>query len=369
MKLNANFCLALLITGVSSPAISQQSTAPNLFEPVPVNQISSFHQDLAAVRQDNVFINFDLLGDRAEFGQTNPVVNLNLFEDVNILATFESAEVVYGGGQIFNYSIGDHDFFYASFSVLTGAVSGVVRSESGELYTIGNVGNGQFTVSEINKSLYEECGVNQSHVISTPSPLGGGSGRADGHTSHLMITFTSDCVTAEGGIDGANTLANLAVSEMNRGLSQGDSTFRVNLAHTYEDATYTQSGDQSTDLSNYRYTGGGLDDVFALRDAYGADFCELFIANYGTGVAYVGCTNNPDAMFSVGKNTRVAATYTLAHEIGHNIRLGLLSASSTGLFVVFNTATTTVGFLDPHDVERRTISRALFIKFTYLLDY
>ena len=60
---------------------------------------------------------------------------------------------------------------------------------------------------------------------------------------------------------------------------------------------------------------------------------------------------------------------SVTHEIGHNIRLGLLSASSTGLFVVFNTATTTVGFLDPHDVERRTISRALFIKFTYLLDY
>ena len=56
-------------------------------------------------------------------------------------------------------------------------------------------------------------------------------------------------------------------------------------------------------------------------------------------------------------------------EIGHNVRLGLLSTSSTGLFVVFNTGTTTRDFLDPHDVERRTISRALFIKFTHLLDY
>ena len=60
---------------------------------------------------------------------------------------------------------------------------------------------------------------------------------------------------------------------------------------------------------------------------------------------------------------------SVTHEIGHNIRLGLLSTSSTGFFVVFNTATTTVGFLDPHDVERRTISRGLFIKFTHLLDY
>ena len=60
---------------------------------------------------------------------------------------------------------------------------------------------------------------------------------------------------------------------------------------------------------------------------------------------------------------------SVTDEIGHNIRLGLLSTSSTGLFVVFNTGTSTRDFLDPHDVERRTISRALLIKFTRLLDY
>jgi hypothetical protein len=56
-------------------------------------------------------------------------------------------------------------------------------------------------------------------------------------------------------------------------------------------------------------------------------------------------------------------------QIGHNIRLGLLSTSSTGLFVVFNTANATRDYLDPHQVERRTLSRALFVKFNYLLDY
>ena len=56
-------------------------------------------------------------------------------------------------------------------------------------------------------------------------------------------------------------------------------------------------------------------------------------------------------------------------QIGHNIRLGLLSTSSTGLFIVFNTATSTRDYFDPHDVQRRTMSRALFVKFNYLLDY
>jgi hypothetical protein len=56
-------------------------------------------------------------------------------------------------------------------------------------------------------------------------------------------------------------------------------------------------------------------------------------------------------------------------QIGHNIRLGLLSTSSTGLFVVFNTANATRDYFDPHQVERRTLSRALFVKFNYLFDY
>ena len=59
----------------------------------------------------------------------------------------------------------------------------------------------------------------------------------------------------------------------------------------------------------------------------------------------------------------------ITRQLGHNIRLGLLSTSSTGFFLVYNTTTLTRDFLDPHDVQRRTLSRALFFKFNYLLDY
>ena len=57
------------------------------------------------------------------------------------------------------------------------------------------------------------------------------------------------------------------------------------------------------------------------------------------------------------------------NQIGHNLRLGLLSTSSTGFFVVYNTGIATRDFLDPHGIERRTATRALFVKFNYLLDY
>ena len=57
------------------------------------------------------------------------------------------------------------------------------------------------------------------------------------------------------------------------------------------------------------------------------------------------------------------------NQLTHNIRLGLLSKSSTGLFVVYNTGMLMRDYLDPHSVERRLETQAFFIKFNYLLDY
>ena len=58
-----------------------------------------------------------------------------------------------------------------------------------------------------------------------------------------------------------------------------------------------------------------------------------------------------------------------SQSLSHNIRLGLLSSSSTGLFVVFNTNNATSSFIDSHRIPRRTLTRAFFIKFNHLLDY
>ena len=60
---------------------------------------------------------------------------------------------------------------------------------------------------------------------------------------------------------------------------------------------------------------------------------------------------------------------SVARQIGHNVRLAFLSTSSTGLFVVFNTAHASYQFNDPHGMDRRTLSRALIIKFNHLLDF
>jgi len=324
--------LPLLLAGAPLAAAQQQAPPPSLFELVPASEITRFHDDPAAIRQDNVSLNEDLLlSERLGLG-TVEEITLNLFPDVSYTGTHAETELAYGGGYVVRYDLGDGGWDYAAFSVLNDAVSGVVHVGE-RIFTIGNVGDGELTVSEVDPALYEPCGVDASHKVGASKLNGAGGGRASGHTAHIMVVFTDDCVTAEGGIDGANSLANLAVSEMNRALAQGDGLLRVNLVHTYE-TVYTQSGSQSTDLGRLRDTSDGyMDEVHGFRDAYGADFVELFIANYGSGVAYVNCDGTSGwagNAFSVGKNTRVAATYTLAHELGHNMGLQHDAANSGG---------------------------------------
>jgi len=57
------------------------------------------------------------------------------------------------------------------------------------------------------------------------------------------------------------------------------------------------------------------------------------------------------------------------NQVGSNIRLAILSTSSTGFFLVYNTRVATVDYFDPHERERLTLSRALFFKFSYLFDF
>ncbi|MBI1898528.1 MAG: carbohydrate binding family 9 domain-containing protein, partial [Acidobacteria bacterium] len=57
------------------------------------------------------------------------------------------------------------------------------------------------------------------------------------------------------------------------------------------------------------------------------------------------------------------------NQLGTNIRLALLSTSSTGLFLVYNSRVATIDYFDPHEIPRRTLSRALFVKFNYLFDF
>ena len=57
------------------------------------------------------------------------------------------------------------------------------------------------------------------------------------------------------------------------------------------------------------------------------------------------------------------------NQVGTNIRFALLSTSSNGLYIVYNTRAATTDYLDPHGRDRITQSRALLVKYNYLFDF
>jgi hypothetical protein len=57
------------------------------------------------------------------------------------------------------------------------------------------------------------------------------------------------------------------------------------------------------------------------------------------------------------------------NQIGINLRLGLLSTSSTGLFLVYNSRVATFDYTDPYEVVRRTLNRGFLVKYSYLFDF
>ena len=57
------------------------------------------------------------------------------------------------------------------------------------------------------------------------------------------------------------------------------------------------------------------------------------------------------------------------HQVATNVRFALLSTSSNGLYVVYNTNAITVDYTDPHDTDRTTLGRALLIKYSYRFSF
>ena len=58
-----------------------------------------------------------------------------------------------------------------------------------------------------------------------------------------------------------------------------------------------------------------------------------------------------------------------ANQVSTNIRFALLSTSSNGLYIVYNSRWATMDYLDPHGQDRFTQSRALLVKYNYLFDF
>jgi len=312
--------LAFLAGGLS--AQTPTSGPPELFRDTLTTR--SYAEE-GATRQRNVTISQALLNGDDRNGVEPGAVTLNLFPNARYEARYLRTEPAFQNGYVVLYAIaGGSSYDYAAISVVGDAVSGTVRFGD-DLYTIRHVGDGELTISQVDELQLAPCG----GAFDPPPTQEIGPGQPGfsprgmvSETIDLLIVYTTNTTAANGGHDGVASLANLSVFETNYAYANSDMLQRVNLVGTRE-VSYAQSGNQSTDLGRLRDTGDGfMDEVHGWRDDYGADYVDLFISGYGSGVAYVMRTESASFeanAFSVCRDTRAASSYTLAHELGHNM--------------------------------------------------
>ena len=138
----------------------------------------------------------------------------------------------------------------------------------------------------------------------------------------VMIISSDDVLIAAGSRTTLDNRIALGISMANDAHTNSNSLILLHLVHSHT-FSYAESGDPMTALNHLTYRDGVLDDVFYLRDTYGADFVMMINEQIGGGLAWglpYTSGNSETCVFSVIGSGSIAS-YTLGHEIGHNMGL------------------------------------------------
>ncbi len=135
-----------------------------------------------------------------------------------------------------------------------------------------------------------------------------------------MVVYTPAARDAMGGDSAIRAEAAIAVEALNTAFSSSAMSTRARLIYCNVIA-YTEGADQGVDLDRLRNTTDGfMVQVHTIRDAVNADMVILY-NNQGTGNGYCpgGTPTYSGSPFCTSAWWRAAATFTHAHEVGHNM--------------------------------------------------
>ena len=139
----------------------------------------------------------------------------------------------------------------------------------------------------------------------------------------VLFVYTSAVKSAYGDHDGVLAKAQEIIAKGNLGFSNSDIDATFNLAHLHEVA-YVESNSFFDDLYALSDEDGAMDEVFTLRDEWGADLVCLLRSGSEGGTAGLGWILNSETgrqynSFSVASIQSSVSSNTFTHEIGHNL--------------------------------------------------
>ncbi len=154
--------------------------------------------------------------------------------------------------------------------------------------------------------------------IAVNSPL-------DPVTVDVMIVYTPAAASWADGQGGIENIVAQAMQKAELALDNSQTVLTMRLVYSGQ-VSYTESGSISTDLTRLKSTTDGyMDNVHTLRDLYGADLVTLFTEEFESGgIGYVlsSTSGSPAYGFSVCRVQQSHSSYTMVHEMGHNMGCG-----------------------------------------------
>ena len=274
-------------------------------------------------------------------------VRFDLFDDVRVRGVVEhlerrpegmtlSGRLEEGAGGAGGHGGGGGSFL---FVLEQAQLSGGIRTTDGRIFEVGTDLEGRPLVQEAALDRLPECA---GSVVANPSGPASGAGAAASVTAlpdaaspeaaspdprdliDVMVAYTERAEAAAGGPAAARALAQRAVDEANAAYVNSGIDTRLRLV--WRGATqYDETlDDHQTHLTRLRLPNDGyMDELHAIRDAYGADVVSLFVDDSeAAGLGYL--MQQPSTTFAglafsvVYWFTAASNNLTLAHEIGHN---------------------------------------------------
>lgn len=155
-------------------------------------------------------------------------------------------------------------------------------------------------------------------AVSTPLP----AGAAAPTQIDVMIVYTPAAASVAGGTAGINNTIAQAMVRAQDSMDNSLIPVTFRLVHSAQ-ISYTESGNSLTDLERLQKTADGyMDEVHVWRNRYGADLvCLLASVSDTGGLGYMLDTSSglPAWAFSLCRVQQSASTYTVIHEMGHNL--------------------------------------------------
>lgn len=157
----------------------------------------------------------------------------------------------------------------------------------------------------------------------------------DPATVTILTAYTQNALNDAGSVSNMNNAIAQAVLKCNTASQNSGVGISYVLVHSYL-TDYTESGSSSNDLTRLRAQDDGyMDEVHNLRNTHLADFVHLisFVTDTGgIGFRLQNKNGRDDLAFGITRVQQLSWTYTMAHEIGHNMGLShsKFQTSNTG---------------------------------------